>query len=45
MKKITVDLPAELLAKLDELAKQAERSRSQQLRHILNALFSEERDD
>lgn len=35
MKKITVDLPEELLENLDKMARSAERSRAQQIRHIL----------
>ena len=41
MKKITVDLPVELLEKLDDLAEKAYRSRSQQIRYILTCLLGE----
>ena len=41
MKKITMDIPAELLEKLDDLAEKADRSRSQQIRYILACLLGE----
>ena len=41
IKKITMDIPAELLEKLDDLAEKADRSRSQQIRYILACLLGE----